>query len=1212
MSPGKRKSDSQKKKNLVPAGPQPSDGDLQDSLAVEEESPPMEEESEQLELIESDLPQMIIENAREKILSNKCLQEKLAENINKFLGSDGSISQSTKQAESGPAIQESSIDEFLDLQQGEIHMTEEAIQEILEQTESDPAFQGLFDIFDFGKTKGSRNVSHGISTHGGGIENGILASEKMFLVLHKCWHDNPERDNSQGCLSYTGDHSKEACVLKPGCSGTDLTLEEHLKMHTVALGEFPEGSKLGSESNSVERDSPGHKNTFESGQNQVSCSQFSGHSIGTYNPQRTASTDGGSDKALLCQDAQNLPNLQYDNLGVPPSSLSRSAEYCSLPNSILSEKTNGKFLTPPRPDDTEMVDGADAASSNHSAQSDKELGEGAETSVFSTPGQQNTEDPLSHCHIQDKFESDSATPQADGSIPDVVEEHLDVADTSNRAHSGHHSVHQEPCSERQQSEDSGITPMEMQEPSSTKDADHVFLTSGQEGNAEPPTVSSCTTSVVCHSPLPEPEVELSPAKKVPASVSSSSQEAREDPSGIVSLKIIISDDPFISSDAELSNAVSSITGDNLPTIVLSSPAKSPAKVEGASSCITSEEAERTGDTALVEQNLLVLRPQDSVVSTLNVQNEECTVFSISGASNVAKDGGLIQLMPATSTSFNSPNSVYIATCVTEPTGLSTSATPSNLVVLPGSSASLGSQVPTTQQLRTPPRTSNVFALNPPMSPNFSQGSTIIIASPVQPVLQGMVGMIPVSIMGQSGNTFSDPSRQVLHMPLQPSLGSRGVPKLPLPPKSQRVPRSKPNAGKPMPNGSEPANRPSSRVQRTGNSDQNASDVKKKSDTVAADATSSSSKQTESHRRVLCFDNAISAPAGSTQASHKEKHENPSLPGNSPSTVISSAKVQSSKRERERTLPRILCKPNITNRNSAVKETQLERKNLGPGLALDVLRKQTANKENELERSPDKGPKNQEVATLSNGQQNGSLHHEKNSSPAQEPTKKQGLQSNPNSKNVGVQPSKESKKDPTKSPNQAHSMTSPLTKQAVEMLQDIQRHSPNSKLPDCGDLPVPRTPSGTGDRLSEDTFDVIRTPTCRRYSEDSTTPRIMVPPATPDMPTCSPASETGSENSVSMAAHTLMILSRAAIARTSTATPLKDNMQQFKPLRSSAKKRKPDDVVECERNSRTTSKKDLHNFTIPIKKKKVKQKKLPIAFPAGMDVDKFLLSLHYDE
>lgn len=35
--------------------------------------------------------------------------------------------------------------------QGEIHMSEEAIQDILEQTESDPAFQALFDLFDYGR-----------------------------------------------------------------------------------------------------------------------------------------------------------------------------------------------------------------------------------------------------------------------------------------------------------------------------------------------------------------------------------------------------------------------------------------------------------------------------------------------------------------------------------------------------------------------------------------------------------------------------------------------------------------------------------------------------------------------------------------------------------------------------------------------------------------------------------------------------------------------------------------------------------------------------------------------------------------------------------------------------------------------------------------------------------------------------------------------------
>ncbi|XP_072849760.2 protein NPAT isoform X3 [Pogona vitticeps] len=1219
MSPGKRKSDSQKKKNLVLAGPQSSDCGLQDSLAVEEGSPPMEEESEQLELIQSDLPQMIIENAREKILSNKCLQEKLAENINKFLGSDGSISQSAKQAESGPAIQESSIDEFLDLQQGEIHMTEEAIQEILEQTESDPAFQGLFDIFDFGKTKCSKNASHGISTHGGGVESGILVSEENLEALESYITTTKLGDNSQGCLSYTEDHSKEACVPKPGCSGSDLTLEEHLKMQTVVVGEFPVGSKLRGESNSVERDTAEHTNTFESEPNQVSGSQFSGHSIGSYNQQGAASTICRSEKDLPCQDSQNLADLQYDPLGVPQTSQSGSAECYPLPNSILSEKTSAKLLTPLRLDHTEVVSGADMVSSNHSPQSDKDLGPGKEQSpVFPTLGQQNVHSPpLSPCQGQDKFASDSAIILVNGSTPNAIELQLEVADTSNSVHSDNQSVHPEQCSEghKQKSEVSVITQMEIQEPSSSTktDADCVFPASDSEGNTEPPTESSCTATMVCHSPSPpEPVGELSPGNKVAASISSSSHATSEDPSSIVSLKIIISDDPFISTDTELNNAVSSITGDNLPTIILSSPAKSPVKIEGSSSCTTSEEVERTGDTASVEQNLLVLRPQDSVVSTLNVQNEDCTVFSISGATNVAKDGGFIQLMPGTSTSFNSTNSVYIATCVTEPTALSTSATPPNLVVLPGSSTSLASQMPTAQQLRTPPRTNNLFALNSPVSPNFSQGSAIIIASPVQPVLQGMVGMIPVSIMGQSGNTFSDPSRQVLHMPLQPSLGSGGIPKLPLPPKSQRIPRNKSSAGKLMPNGSEPVNRPISRVQRIGSVDKNASgDVKKKPDTLAIDATSSSPKQSESHRRVLCFDNTLSTPIGGTQASHKEKNESPSVPGNSSNTVFSPTKVQSSKRERERTLPRILCKPDITNRNLAMKEAQLERKNLGPGLASDVLRKQTANKENELERGLDKSPKNQEVATLSSGQQNSILHNEKNSSSAQELTKKQGLQSNTNSKNAGVMPAKESKKDQTKSPNQAHSLTSPLTKQAVEMLHDIQRHSPSSKLPECGDLPVPRTPSGTGDRHSEDTFDVMRTPTCRRYSEENATPRIMVPPATPDMPACSPASETGSENSVSMAAHTLMILSRAAIARTSTATPLKDNTQQFKPLRSAAKKRKQDDLVECERNSRTASKKDLQNFTMPIKKKKVK-KKLPIAFPAGMDVDKFLLSLHYDE
>ena len=114
---------------------------------------------------------------------------------------------------------------------------------------------------------------------------------------------------------------------------------------------------------------------------------------------------------------------------------------------------------------------------------------------------------------------------------------------------------------------------------------------------------------------------------------------------------------------------------------------------------------------------------------------------------------------------------------------------------------------------------------------------------------------------------------------------------------------------------------------------------------------------------------------------------------------------------------------------------------------------------------------------------------------------------------------------------------------------------------------------------------MKAPSSRRF-EDGSMPRIMVPPVTADLPACSPASETGSENSVSMAAHTLMILSRAAIART-TATPLKDNTQQFRTSsRSTTKKRKIEELDERERNSRTSTK-NLANSSVPMKTKKIK-------------------------
>lgn len=110
---------------------------------------------------------------------------------------------------------------------------------------------------------------------------------------------------------------------------------------------------------------------------------------------------------------------------------------------------------------------------------------------------------------------------------------------------------------------------------------------------------------------------------------------------------------------------------------------------------------------------------------------------------------------------------------------------------------------------------------------------------------------------------------------------------------------------------------------------------------------------------------------------------------------------------------------------------------------------------------------------------------------------------------------------------ALSKTSSLAKQAAEMLHDIQGHSSPSEHPGHN---------------QEESSHGPRTPGRQKKGKDGEgTPKHHLPPNTPDVPSCSPASEAGSENSINMAAHTLMILSRATIAR--TGTPLKDSLRQ---------------------------------------------------------------------
>lgn len=116
--------------------------------------------------------------------------------------------------------------------------------------------------------------------------------------------------------------------------------------------------------------------------------------------------------------------------------------------------------------------------------------------------------------------------------------------------------------------------------------------------------------------------------------------------------------------------------------------------------------------------------------------------------------------------------------------------------------------------------------------------------------------------------------------------------------------------------------------------------------------------------------------------------------------------------------------------------------------------------------------------------------------------------------------------PPKTPK-TPSKTSSLAKQAAEMLHNLQGHS---------------SPSQPPAHNQEEPSNLPRTPGCQKKGRDGEgTPKHLLPPNTPEVPSCSPVSEAGSENSINMAAHTLMILSRATIPR--TGTPLKDSLRQ---------------------------------------------------------------------
>ncbi|XP_006913491.1 protein NPAT isoform X1 [Pteropus alecto] len=1234
MSPGRRKSESQRK-SITLSGPQSTIRNFQDPNAFAVEK------------------QMVIENAREKILSNKSLQEKLAENINKFLTSDNNIAQAPKQTDNNPTEPETSIDELLGLQ-NEIHMSEEAIQDILEQTESDPAFQALFDLFDYGKTKNNKNISQGISSqHMETNPNVVLADETNLAV--KGSFKTEESDDQSGqpsfCTSYQNEDTSNA--LKNVSNHDELRQEaqEHFSQTGSSIQKKAFKTIIPTEQKSnldITFESVPNLNDFNQRVNSdAECNQQCPE---LYTSQMSTETEMAVEveKNSLSPNVPNESQLQPDQSDIPITSFVSLDGETNNENLILSGKSS-QLLSSNIPLTGKPSKKSQFCESSNDTGRLKTNFHGSKSPDSREIHQSRIEinnvlpvvSQLSDCQDNSSLQSKILPVSVETSGLNVSEQEVEIClgdsissikEPSNDASCVelNHTHH-----ELQPSKSEKVA-LDLQEPSSSvkEDGNSIFLSLGENNCEEVALMPPESNLIEDRHSVPPESVCSSVVDSHPKSQNTSDKPASDnateiDASNIVSLKIIISDDPFVSSETELNSAVSSISGENLPTIILSS-AKSPAKNAEIVKRLSSEEmagaissAEVIRDSASMEQSLLVLKPEDSAVNS--TQNEESIAFSASVTPCVSKDGGYIQLMPTTSTTFGNSNNILIATCVTDPSALGTTVSQSNVVVLPGNSAPLSAQPPP-PQLQTPPRSNSVFAVNQAVSPTFSQGSAIIIASPVQPVLQGMVGMIPVSVVGQNGNTFSAP-QPVLHMPLAAPVCNRSIPQFSIPPKSQKTQglRNKSCTGKQVNNLVDSSSHlVGCHAQRIEVSDKNmAIDLGKKLEEItvpfSVENIVPTSKPFESHRRVLCFDSTASPMANTQGTNHKmvsqNREKNDVLFPNLDSSMMSSALKPPSnnalKKEREKPpVPKILSKSETAiNRHITVKETLSEKKISPTEVGLESFHKATANKENELCNDVER-QKNPETSKLSNGQQNGGLRNEKTIASLQELTKKQGTSSN--SKNVisvGAA-MKDLKQEQTKS---ANSLINPLSKHTTEMLQDIQRHSPVNRLTDSTHLSVPRTSgSGAGEKHKEEPTDGIKVPSSRRFIEDSSTPKVMVPPVTPDLPACSPASETGSENSVNMAAHTLMILSRAAISRTTSTTPLKDNTQQFRASsRNTTKKRKIEELDERERNSRTSNK-NIANSSVPMKKKRIKKKKLPSSFPAGMDVDKFLLSLHYDE
>ncbi|XP_061781888.1 protein NPAT isoform X2 [Nerophis lumbriciformis] len=1049
MSPGRRKWDTPRKRSGAAGG---GSGSVRSSVPVSSvaaEAPPEE-------AVDENFPQLVIQNARDKILGDRSLQEKLAENINKILANDSTPQ--TPKAPSSSVEDDQSIDEILGLQ-GEIHMSDVAIHDILEQTESDPAFQALFDLFDYNKSRAD--------------------GEDVDMS------NVPEENNTAGPPPSTvgqlpGTTEQESSFSTAATMKNKIVQERKTRKSTALLKK----SVVGSSSRS---------------------SRLDNSSARLLIPHEDYRGDSSS---ALSENTQEKASLF--SLAVLPSpmdiatSMDTSLAVLQSPASLVDLTAIPSSVAPVPYVDNQSKQALSSSLNNQPAFLSHSSADMPLMSVPSSGG--NERPPTLFVTPQSSVGANTA---ASNSVPT--------------------------CSPllcaRSPSPGTPATPFK----------------SGIAGVA----ASTCVSSIV----------------NTPSKVS-------DDPSNIVSLKIIISDNPDEgpSSDNALNQAISNIPTEKIPTIYLSSPAKSPRE-PGTPRGTNPEE------TALAVCGLQ---------SAEALANSPCKGVSSNqlAATTQAQQSYIIQLPVDTANpALQGATTSYLL--MTEPLTAQTGARQSQVPV----AVTNGPLLPKTNQY-------NVTAANPPQG--FVTGSALILPSPVKPM------MLPMTVMGQNsiGNVHMMANQLVgipTSVPMQQSLN--------IEPKPARV--------------------------AVTSADTTHNVVVQN---LQGDASSS-------HKRILCFESPAEVqPAGSKSGTTAA----PSL-----TNTLTSQSTTQTKKGYSHAAPR--TRPAILGGNKPKRKVETIRcvadRQASGNLVVPIAPKQQENNVTKnstiLNQEPQtaSGAGRLEVGSKSkalvakpsldkDGTQTKDSGGSKSLSPVSEPkstsskdpkehTEKKTLpQDKPNvtanKENeviVGSQDQLHASTPPSSEPSdlcppavtqsrsaKIPSKTSSFTKQAAEMLQDIHRPAKKSGIssPD---------PEGTGNNQDE-SMDCPRTPLQQKKGKDAEgTPKNLLPHNTPDIPTSSPASEAGSENSINMAAHTLMILSRSAISR--TGSPLKDSLRQKevgeKSLSSlkDSKKRKQSPTTASPPGKKAAKQS-------PDKKTERKRKKVINCFPHDLDVEKFLSSLHYDE